>query len=141
MTSNQQQGEGRHTPEPWRVSDDGHRIYAGEPADSIAEECRRNVASFGGHSNDGTKQRQDRANARRIVQCVNACQGIPDPKAAIQAVRKALKYLEYAEWDDIDGEYECPQCGATDGKPHNNHCLLGNALAQLTPKEQSDGKE
>jgi hypothetical protein len=34
---------------------------------------------------------QDAANARRIVACVNACEGIDDPAAALAEVREVLR--------------------------------------------------
>lgn len=37
-------------------------------------------------------------NAERIVDCVNACRGIPDPQQAITAAREALEF--YARMGD-----------------------------------------
>jgi hypothetical protein len=37
------------------------------------------------------------AHQRRAIECVNACAGLPDPSAAIQAARNALQACEHSD--------------------------------------------
>lgn len=62
-----------HTPEPWRVDSQG-------VARVTSQDGRRLVASAGGHSSNVDFEAVDaenKANAFRIVACVNACRGVP----------------------------------------------------------------
>lgn len=63
----------KHTPEPWKVGKFGHSITPSNGRGSI---CR-----FEGLRN--MLQRYE-ANAKRIVNCVNACAGIDNPPEAIR---------------------------------------------------------
>lgn len=60
-----------HTPEPWFVADVGEHIAIGIPIEKGCV-CRIKNTVSGEGIND-----EDRANAHRIVACVNACAGIP----------------------------------------------------------------
>ena len=81
----------KHTPGPWRIGDAGHTVFGppnGEPAPKIIA---------GGLT---------RANARRIVACVNACEGI-NPEAVpdlLQACKAALAYMIDDKASDVSGE-------------------------------------
>jgi hypothetical protein len=57
-------------------------------------------------------------NSQRAVQCVNACAGIEDPTATLQAVREALAFV--ISHHNLD----CESCLDT----------IHNALELLTPK-------
>ena len=86
----------KHTPEPW-VFDDRPDIdtnfYSGDATGSIIGGCQ-----------EYTFARRDieerRANARRIVTCVNACAGMADPAAEIAELKRQrnelLAVLNYA---------------------------------------------
>lgn len=71
-----------HTLEPWRAESGGTDTWwaivtaAGEVIVDLAD------SSF--------SVEQDRANAKRIVACVNACAGIADPAATLDEVRRLL---------------------------------------------------
>lgn len=90
--------ETKHTPEPWEAlrlqcawgiqstsesADPDERVchlpyhfeYRGEPCGSITSQNKTNA--------------EIEANARRIVACVNACEGIADPEKAIPALVEA----------------------------------------------------
>lgn len=68
---------------------------------------------------------------QRAIACVNALAGIPDPAAAIQAVKQLLSTI----YDDTEGYAD----GAPDASAHDKVCnhvssLAKQALALLTPK-------
>ncbi len=99
-----------HTPEPWLVRY-GKRsqtcyivINWGDDGDELADV-------------EGQGYVTDKANAHRIVQCVNACASIANPKAEFERLRKELseskELLDYKrecetamrnEWDEKDDE-------------------------------------
>lgn len=92
--------EGLHTPEPW-----------------IAKELVRPnwVADWVLLFQDGTRQRRidtngcfDKDDARRIVACVNACEGMDDPAAEIAKMRLALEKLreDFLQMKAAAGPYE-----------------------------------
>lgn len=64
----------KHTPEPW--DDFAFEIYDAE----------KNIIADCGYSDDVWGKTQCKANAARIVACVNACAGIEDPEATIPAL-------------------------------------------------------
>ena len=56
----------------------------------------------GGDWDRGIPHTEDREHAERIVNCLNALEGVKDPAAAVKAARDALGYLLSAvEWDDV----------------------------------------
>ena len=70
----------KHTPEPWeiygRYGDHGRIVGEGD----------RHIAGTMGYSSNirsGEVRAENQANARRIVECVNACAGIEDPETVI----------------------------------------------------------
>ena len=68
-----------HTPAPWHIAqppfaDDGRTIYdSPDPHGALLVACT-SVASYVEHEN--TSEAVERANARRIVACVNYCEGL-----------------------------------------------------------------
>ena len=82
---------GEWTKEPWHC-DDGMRRTA------IVDSDGRQVAMATGeapmHDQRGASTSEiQAANAARIVACVNALAGIPDPAAAIEEVRATLTWI------------------------------------------------
>jgi hypothetical protein len=75
----------KHTPEPWNYQEKSdvytHYIRAGE---------NEYVCGCGAQDSTGKAER----NARRIVQCVNACAGITDPAAHITGLENQLEAWE-----------------------------------------------
>lgn len=83
----------QHTPEPWamvqhdyrpRIITEGARPY-------VLAEIRRIHYPL---PDEDPHDREADANARRIVACVNACAGIPDPEKAIPALVEALRKVD-----------------------------------------------
>ncbi len=72
-----------HSPEPWRV--DGG--YLKMDACVIAA----NDTFVLGYSSDEGAFSEDDPNIVRIVACVNAMEGIPDPQAFVEAARAIVK--------------------------------------------------
>jgi len=86
MTTN----ETSHTPEPWEIEElQGLHEY------SIVKPGKWIVATTEG------RESRDKANAARIVACVNACAGIADP-SAIPGLLRAAKVAK----EDL-GKYCC----------------------------------
>lgn len=84
-------GEAMHTPEPWSVAF-GPDLGGGwqiEPsfvrAGTGLVVCERSFS---------VNPAEAKANAERIVQCVNALAGVPDPARALEAARKALEVCD-----------------------------------------------
>ena len=73
----------KHAPEPWKTF--GMLVYS-DPTDS--SDVSKSVLVAATYCTvDGEPRTFD---ADRISACVTACAGIPDPKQAIEAARKAL---------------------------------------------------
>ena len=70
--------ESKHTPEPWRENSQGDAEY-------IYSERHGAIATI---PHDGLHRDEHKANAARIVACVNAMKGISDPDAF---VRRAIE--------------------------------------------------
>lgn len=74
----------KHTPEPW-VSDDRQDIdtdfYSDDATGSIIGGCQEYTFAH-------RDIEERRANARRIVTCVNACAGMEDPAAEIAELKR-----------------------------------------------------
>lgn len=88
-----------HTKEPWKVDERVGcvAIYERERDQNCLSIPKENfVAYWQGHrGDDGWHVRPEvSANAARIVACVNACAGIPDPAAAVERAREALVKAE-----------------------------------------------
>jgi hypothetical protein len=86
-----------HSPEPWRfgVTRIAYEDYPclldqhGERIDQIENPNRE----------DGSAVNWYKADIKRIVACVNAMQGIKDPKAFMETIATAIRYLGRAEHD------------------------------------------
>lgn len=87
----------QHTPEPWRASD---YTLAGSNAEAGACVMAAGDTVCDLPFNAGWTEAQARANAARIVQCVNACAGVADPAKAIEAAR-VLIYGGAQEPEDL----------------------------------------
>lgn len=75
-------GQGQHTPAPWRVGiKHPCRLIAG---DGNAAQLVGATAAF---ADEGTENERERANAARIVACVNACEGMDDPAAEVARLK------------------------------------------------------
>ena len=74
----------KHTPEPW-VADDSHGLETNFYSDDV-------TGSIIGGCQEYTFAHRDieerRANAKRIVTCVNACAGMADPAAEIAELKR-----------------------------------------------------
>lgn len=126
MTETPQTPQPKHTPEPW---DDASQ-YPGFKSIRIFAKTHF-IATVG--NTDDTKA-QTEANAARIVTCVNALAGIPDPAATLKAVREALAITKR--------EVECYCTSEGVGvKPGHGfpcaHCMASAALAALPPTTEA----
>jgi len=74
----------KHTPEPW-VADDRHDLetnfYSDDATGSIIGGCQEYMFAH-------RDIEERRANARRIVTCINACAGMADPAAEIAELKR-----------------------------------------------------
>jgi len=79
----------KHTQEPWLIGGTGseHQIYVKQDGAPV------HIIQVLG---DITQPAEDRANAARIVECVNACEGIDKPSAFIPTMRRELKDIREA---------------------------------------------
>lgn len=91
-----------HTPAPWGAFDNGfiRWISAGGYKD-LQWICQFNSTSPA--SNETPEQHLqrldlERANANRLVECVNACEGLADPKAFIDAATRIA--TQFADDDE-----------------------------------------
>ena len=84
----------KHTPGPWRVSGGrwDRRLTHGNNPPLPIRICDESKAAA--------------ANAARIVECVNACDGIEDPAALVDAARRALKWAAFMA--ENSGEMRMP---------------------------------
>lgn len=104
----------KHTPEPW-VADDRHDIetnfYSDDATGSIIGGCQEYTFAH-------RDIEERRANARRIVSCVNACAGMSDPTAEIAELKRqrdellaslgaAIPLIKQARLDWCDQNAEC----------------------------------
>lgn len=81
-----------HTKEPWATTKAKPRkVHAGGVL--ICTAVLRNSATTAQNAS-GKSLEEATANARRIVDCVNALAGIPDPAAYVQALGVILRALE-----------------------------------------------
>jgi hypothetical protein len=74
----------QHTPTPWETS---AVVSAGGVGWDVCE------ASAGDMIADLQDCPNAEANAKRIVACVNACEGIDDPEQSIPAMKRALENI------------------------------------------------
>lgn len=71
----------RHAIEPWTIGDYG-KVY---PAD-----CLHEPILVDGFALAMSEREEAKANAKRIVECVNACAEMEDPEKVIAKARQAL---------------------------------------------------
>lgn len=93
--------ETQHTPAPWTVEDgssSGHCCFThsiqGTDGRPVAEVIRQYEVE---------EDEQNKANASRIVECVNACEGLADP-SAVPELLEALEDL-LAGWELMISQY------------------------------------
>lgn len=79
-----------HTPEPWLVDDNKYQVYH-QQSDRITATC---------DGDNFNHNETDYANAQRIVDCVNACADMNDPKLAIKQLKDALLHARGQELRD-----------------------------------------
>lgn len=83
-----------HTPEPWIMHADSVRFPF--VVQNAASQCLLETGQ-NGYIDPATHK----ANAERIVSCVNACSGMADPAAEIKALREALTCIANQESGDL----------------------------------------
>jgi hypothetical protein len=114
----------KHTPEPWEYDGRSHSL--------TTVHCIMAGPRQIGHAHDFLTVddgNQAKANAARIVACVNACAGL-NP----EAVADVVKLAEEAMTDSatIDGEHGgpgCFYCGTEEG--HKDDCRASRILSRL----------
>jgi hypothetical protein len=125
----------QHTPEPWAI----HVTRSGETSgiiqanDGLTHVCDTFDAAWHnaiarGQTEPATRfLAQSQTNARRIITCVNACQGIANPGETIPALVAALKGAESALFAAL--AVRCP--GLDLEGVAKRHAATVAALAQL----------
>jgi len=82
-----------HTPEPWFTKGDG-LIYAPNPEfDSTDLQSHKDVLVADVSPDRGDLTMDDKANADRIVGCINGCKGIQNPAETVPELVTTLKGL------------------------------------------------
>lgn len=113
----------KHTKEPWRISDDPDYPEAVILTD---ETIIADANIFGANSS----KKKNMANAKRIVECVNACAGIENPldlRRQRDELREALETLLNA----------CKALPATDGRVVGLIHLFSKCENALTKTKES----
>ena len=94
----------KHTPEPWKVNQSRHE---NEPYKIVLWSSFRRIAKvYHEGKSIYENEKTSEANAKRIVDCVNALAGIENPKefvermAKLEAALKPLADLADAAWAD-----------------------------------------
>lgn len=79
----------KHTPEPWVLYDDGELgsdiILANVDGENY------DLARIPTEGDEGRPPTERKANAKRIVACVNGCAGIVDPETTVPELVAALR--------------------------------------------------
>lgn len=83
----------QHTPGPWRANKDHFGAVRSEPGFSIKGSNSEGVNAIAFLWSRDVEAEQE-ANARRIVACVNACEGISTEALEAGAVKETLETLE-----------------------------------------------
>lgn len=67
-----------HTPEPWVMTQSAYssKLFGSHTGFNIDSQTRRDICNITLNNAPGIPEDERRANARRIVACVNACAGI-----------------------------------------------------------------
>ncbi len=79
----------KHTPEPWQIGVGDIYATGSDGDDRVV--CAIGVSGgFRSHTHEliPSNKPEGRANAARIVACVNACTGMADPQAEIASLRE-----------------------------------------------------
>lgn len=100
-----------HTPGPWRIRRD-------LPIPVIATELGLHVNLI-----------SDMANAARIVACVNAMDGIPDP-SNLRATWDAIQHLELDKYKDLKEAVQSLIQGIDNGMHMKSDSIIVEALRQ-----------
>jgi len=87
--------EKKHTPEPW--------IQMGT---EIADDGYEHIAVINGITDNELNE----ANAKRIVECVNACAGMEEPKLEIESLKLANKLLEVSKSELTEERDDLSEC-------------------------------
>lgn len=88
----------KHSKEPWDIGD----IFYGKIV-IISNKDKKETASV--HLTYKDFEETEMANAKRIVDCVNACEGMENPVEEIAELKKKLKELVECSWF-ISGEFD-----------------------------------
>jgi len=108
----------KHTPEPWGVANAHNELRA-----IINETNRSGVVHLGME-----KGLEDRANAARIVACVNACAGIPTEQLEAGSVAEAIQALR-----DVHMAKPPHKANGYNDYRRLMHFIRGRAWAALAP--------
>lgn len=110
----------KHTPEPWKTDYiSGRTNYLVIDCDTDEDTARVGDTRSLRHIDEQV------ANANRIVSCVNACAGIPDPEKLIPEMIRLLREGTYPK-GRIDRYCPCGKCLL---------CRCFDLLSQLQPTE------
>ena len=112
----------KHTPEPWTFekSHNDMEAYSFNSPTEGTLGCINEIDPI-----------TDKANASRIVSCVNGCAGIQDPVTTVPALITAL-------FDVIDA-YGCECINYPPAKPHCPMCIGRAVLANVKVPEPTQG--
>jgi hypothetical protein len=88
-----------HTPEPWRTRGGLNEYFI--DAESV---CTLAVIGSLAGNDIETRTEEARANASRIVSCVNGCKGITDPEKTVPELARSIR----ATIARINGEWDNP---------------------------------
>ena len=83
----------KHIAGPWKMVSIKKGLFFTVKAKKFGEICTMDSGPFDSRE-DKEVQAQERANCLRIVDCVNACEGLTDPSAFIQAAKVLLNMVE-----------------------------------------------
>lgn len=100
-----------HTPTPWRIRTD-------LPQPVIASESGQYVVAI-----------PSEVNAKRIVDCVNAMEGIPDP-SNLRATWDAIQHLDLHKYKDLKEAVQSLIQGIDNGMHMKSDSIIVEALRQ-----------
>lgn len=89
-----------HTPTPWYINAEVPHVIDSDLLQGIAGACGANIWRAEEASNE-----QDCANAARIVACVNAMDGIEDPKK-LRETWDVVKHLHLDDYHNLKEKYD-----------------------------------
>ena len=86
----------KHTPEPWRLNEHEDVILGGSDDDICADWVVSATpnGTWGATESRPWSSMQEREDFKRIVQCVNACEGMENPKLFIAGTHQAALELK-----------------------------------------------